>query len=333
MSAGSGLSLLSSGALNGVLLYHNVFPSVFLGQTSGVSFRNNFSLDEPERIRRAFLEVGLITQEPLIRGFIVSLNGITLTREFKPINCSPYGERLFCKAVYDVEPIVRAKPTSTWSLEIEYRGLREVMLAHVGLLVAREHESASSSHAYLSGALSLKPGESTALQLPSRLEEGAEARIVAVLPSSEARLVIEPVEAPGSGLQGSGLVEHAFRVPPGTDRITLRHVGGGSYYPRELVVSSLLIYRVKAPVPVIEVSLKSLEEGHAIIVVSNRGDADVGNVIVVSFSKGNVLERKILSSLKPGEEVEVKIRAEQGGSVRVIWRYLDRTLFREIKLR
>jgi len=324
------LSLLSSGGLQGVVLYQNVFPSVYLGQTSGVSFRNSFFVEQPEKVVTALLEVGIIASSSTIRGLVLSVNGITLTREFKPLTCAPYGEKMFCKAVYDIKPVVESKPATAWTVEIEYRGLHELAVEHLGLLVLRGHESAENRHAYYSGALSLRPGDSYEIRLLGEAAEG-ELRIVALIPSQEASLV---VEAGGSAhrLQGSGFNEYSIPVSS-LESVVLRHEGGGSYYPREILVSAVLAYHVKAPEPVIEARLVRMEQGRATVEIANAGGEAAHNIIVVSFSKGNVLERKIIERIEPGQAQRLDLKAEPGGSIRVIWRYLDKTIFRDIKLK
>ena len=323
----AGLQLLLRHSGSGLVLYHNVFPNVYIGQTGGTVFRSSFPLEEPGRVASAYLELGLSVPPARLGGFALTVNGITLTREFKPSACSSMGDRLFCKMVFDVTPVVKSKRPESLNVEVEHRGMHEAGLGHLGLLLLVGHESASSELAYYSGALSLPPGASHEVKIPEGIEAG-EARLVAYIPHAAARLVVENGGS-REELGGTGFAEYTVAVRDGVLRLV--HEGPGSYYPHEIVVSSILLYRMKAPEPRVEARLVSVESGAVEVEVANAGGAEVANLVVVAFSRGVISDRVIIDKLAPGEAKRLRLKAPGDSIIRIIWRHLDRTVFRELR--
>ncbi len=318
--------------IRGVVYYNNVFPNVNLGQASGTRFSTTFGVENPSRVHRAFLELGLVVSDMSRLGFIVLFNKVTVTREFKPAACASLGDdRKFCKVVYDATPIIASKPSNSCRVEVEYRGMREVTLAHLGFLVLQEHPDATTRLAYLSGALSLEPSASTSVALPGPIDS-PEVRVASFIPHSSAALRLT---AGGSSatLRGHGFNEHTVRMSGSVDAISIEHVGDGRYYPREVLLSSILVHATNAPQPVLEASATIIAQGRVRVDITNKGSAPARNVIVVVLHKGMVLARRIIESIEEKGQATLELPVEPGSTVRVIWRHLDRTLFREVKLR
>ena len=321
-----------SDEIQGVVYYSNVFPNVSLGQASGTRFSTTFGIENPPQVRRAFLELGLVVSDVSRLGFIVLFNKVTVTREFKPAACANLGDdHKFCKVVYDATPIIASKSLNNCHVEVEYRGMKEVTLTHLGLLVLQEHPDATTRLAYLSGALSLEPNTSTNVALPS-LIDFPEIRVSGFIPHSSAALRLT---AGGSSatLKGHGFNEYTVKISGSVGAINIEHVGNGRYYPREALLSSILVHATNAPQPILDASATVMAQGRVRVDITNRGSAPARNVIVVVLHKGMVLARRIVESIEEKGRATLELPAEPGSTVRVIWRHLDRTLFREVKLR
>lgn len=327
---------ISEAAKRAVLTYNSMIADTDIGQVSGTHFKTSFSVDAVRRISRALIELGLLLPELGRYAAAILFEGVTLTRELKPATCSPLGRGVFCKFVYDVTPITSSRQTSTYSLEIEYRGIKEIKVAHVGMLALGEKEESLLHAAFYSGALSLEPGSEFGLTLPFAIESGV-LRLILLAPHPSAEVLVEMDNGRRYVIKGNGFEEHRLELGQAGafKRLMFKHQGPGSYYPRSILVSSVLAYSMRLPRPEIKAELKSVRGKEARITISNEGDAEAQKIIVVSVSKGMITERKELDRLAPGSTIEVKLRvnSEHPSIIRVIWKEFDNIRFEELRIK
>ncbi|KSW12338.1 hypothetical protein CF15_06250 [Pyrodictium occultum] len=316
------------------LVYENSLPEVTLG---GSGHPTTYSTTFEHGIRsatvdKALLEVGARSATMEIPRWKVLFNGVVVTREFKPSICARMGDGFFCKLVFDVTPIVNSKRRKDHTVGIEYMGVREFVVDHVGLLLMGSYDTVRSFYHFWSGAISLKPGDVIELSLPGRLS-GMKARIVAYIPHTSASLVVSTGEGTSTISKSVGTNEFALDIGDAV-QLRLEHKGTGEYYPRELLVSSILVYRIEAPEPRIEASY-SVSADALKLEVSNAGDDRAENLVVTVFAVGNVVDRAVVGELKPGESKTLNLRLKPGSTntVRVIWRHRGKLMFRDIRLR
>jgi len=333
MGTGS-LQLYLSGHGSIDLLYENSLPEIALGGSShptsySVVFEHSL---KASAIDRALLEVGIRASSMEIPRWKISFNDVVLTREFKPLICVETSDGFFCKLIFDVTPIVTSKQKYEHKVEIEYMGVKELILYHIGLLMLGSYEAARSLYGFWSGAISLQPSNSIDIVLPQKFDR-AKARIVAYLPHTDASLVVSTSSSTTVISRSTGMNEFTVELEDAS-YLRLEHQGPGGYYPKEVLVSSILVYQIEIPEPSIEVSYNP-NNGNIELNISNNGSDSAENVVVVSIAVGNVIDRKVLGELKPGQSQTVSLNIKQGSTntIRVIWKHRGKTMFKDIKVK
>lgn len=333
MSTGN-LQLYLSGHGSIDLLYENSLPEITLGGSGhptsySVVFEHSLKASV---VDRALLEVGIRASSMEIPRWKISFNDVVLTREFKPLICVETSNGFFCKLVFDVTPIVTSKQKREHRVEIEYIGVKEFTLDHIGLLMLGSYEAARSLYGFWSGAISLQPGSSVDITLPQRFDH-AKARIVAYLPHTDASLVVGTDSGTTVISRSTGMNEFTVELED-VSYLRLEHQGSGGYYPKEVLVSSILVYKIEVPEPSIEVSY-NLDNSSVELNISNNGSDAAENVVVVSIAVGNVIDRKVLGELKPGQSQTIALSIKQGSTntIRVIWKHRGKTMFKDIKVK
>lgn len=311
-------------SFEGYGVYDVVFPAVKLGQSALTSFTASFALQE-NPVEVVLVEATVsVTEKPA--GFRVTCNNVTITREFRPAYCieTEGGERL-CKLLYDITPIIKSKRANTADIVIENYGISGISLHELALIVLYGSPGAHVAVKHYSGVVLLEPGEFIQLEAPGSGK--LEAHIVAYLPHSDSRLLVNERELPGHGY---GL----YKVELGAaGRVEIGYRGRADVYPRKAAVVGVLVTRGNVPRPHIDVEAKRISDEEVQLLICNNGAADAENVIVVSLSKGLVIERKILGRLAAGDSREVHVHTSDSPTViRVIWRELGELRMQEVRV-
>ncbi len=322
-----GLPVAASGKGASVVVYENVLPGITVGQSSHTRFRTDFVLLEGLEAVRAVLEIGVVASSQRVGGFRIGFGRVTLTREFKPQVCSSFGERIFCKFVYDVTPVIRSTHSNSFKVEVEDYSIESIVVEQVGFLVEYSYPGAATKYCLCSGALTLAPREAYRLSLGS-IFASPELRFVGFVPHTEAVVTVN-----GSRIPGNGFVEHSIVARGSLGSVTVAHESDGSYFPRHALASSILVVESRVPMPSLAIGEAYRSEGRIIVKIRNTGSIGASNVIVVALSKGMVVDRKVVERVEAGSEKLVELKAEESVTVRVIWRHVGRTFFREVKVK
>ena len=285
-------------------------------------------------IIRALLDIVVSIRSSSVRKWKIELSDVVLTREFKPQVCKKYSNGYVCKILFDVTPIVKSKPLTKYRVSIFYPEMNsEISLLHVGFLTLVSDEKVRTKYIYLNEPLVLGPGEKTSIGLPFMLKE-AYIKMTLTFPHSSAQLVLTSNHAKIeiSGYQGS--LEYMNSIKD-VQTLVISHIGSGAYLPKEVIVSSLLIYETNVPRPNIDISIKKLNSNKAEIVVENNGNNIATNVIVVNVAVGTVVDRKVIEQIKAGEKknITMKMNPDHLNIIRAIWRFKDNTYIVEKKIR
>ena len=326
MARGELVKALDKQAFDGTAVYDIVFPGIQLGQSSTTVFDAAFNLygDRPESVLLDIaVSLGSVSRPA---GFRIESNGVTISREFKPSMCINADGRVICRLVYDVTPIVKSKNASEVKVKVENFGVNPISLEHVGVIGLQNVEGALSDIMYYTGALVLEPMEVYRIELGKNIRN-ARVHLVAYIPHSSAN-----IEVNGRSVTGVGFGEHVVHVGDITS-IEIGYHGRPDVYPRSAIITSLLVVGGNIPRPRIETRLRRVNTQHAEVEIVNAGTAPAENVIVVSISRGIIVERKVLGRVEPGQHriAEIKIK-EDSSIIRVIWRYMGEVSIREIRL-
>ncbi len=335
----------------GDVYYVNVYPGVSIGgfmpsrKTIPISFHHPLK----KKLEQALLEIGVIVPDTNVK-WRVKVNGISITKEFKPHSTCKAGSKLFAKLVYDITSIMKT-PESIRKRRVNVTfktegGGESLLVEHLGILAFYPTREAVSNIYYLSGALSLEPGEKAELSFKYRSEKAlVDASIYMPSPDAVGRLLINDYEVPISGIRGMDEVSAMVEGLGDNNKLTIIHEDTGeTYYPKQMRVSSIiLIDKVyKEPKIVVE-EVKAPEElriGEKIKVkITNKGESRPDSLLVVLMNLGNVVHREILKPIEPGETIELELpvklpSGEYEVIVRVIWSKLSRNWFddRRVKI-
>lgn len=333
---------------SGDLIYTSAIPNTRIGGFMPSKQTIPLSLIHPKNaeLEYALLDIGVLVPSQNI-NWRVKLNGISVTKEFKPHILSPAGNMYFAKLVYDVTSILKTPEglrRRRANITIKLEGGEHIVIEQLAILAMYNSGEAESTVTYISGALSLKPGESSSLNINYRGERGA-LRTTIYMPSSIARGHIYLNNNLLLNIENSqGMDEYVVEVERMVreNTITFKHLEAETtYFPKEMRISNILLYNVKYMKPELgieEVSIPdTLHKDQEIeIVITNNGESAPDKALIVIMNLGNVVARKKIKPLKPGEKIKDKIKLNlQPGNYelvfRIIWNKLSKTWYKDIR--
>jgi hypothetical protein len=335
-------------SFSGDMIYTSTIPNTRLGGLMPSRQTIPLSLIHPKNaeLEYALLDIGVLVPSEKI-SWRVKVNGISVTKEFKPHVIVPAGNMLFAKLVYDITSILktpeslrRRRANITFKLE----GAEQIIIEQVAIIALYSSSEAKSKLTFLSGALSLKPGERASMKLDGPLNEGI-LRTTIYIPSSMANVNILLNNMDLLRIRNTqGMDEYFVRVNDlgESNELLIEHEETSTtYYPKEVRVSNILLYSVKYSKPVLELIDTSIPEkiksGEEIsFKIINKGEAKPDRALIVVMNLGNVITRKKIKLLEPGESVEDKIKLEIPPGeydlvFRIIWGKLSQTWFKDFR--
>ncbi len=332
----------------GDVVYAYVLPNTVIGGLMPSRETIPISLIHPlrDRLSRALLEIGVVVPHENIK-WRVKVNGIPLTREFRPHAVSPSGNKLFAKLVFDVTSILKTPESirkRRVNVTFKTEGGEQILIEHIGLLAMFDTDEAVSDITYISGALSLKPGEETELGFKYYSDKGIFHGII-YMPSgaAEARIMVNDKEFYVSGLQG--MDELVWKLEGLRDNNVLKVIHEATdttYYPKEMRLSSIILLNQVYKEPDIEITSidipEKLESGGKIKVeLTNSGETSPDKILLVLMSLGNVITRKKVDNIGPGKSLSIELpvelpKGEYDLVLRVIWGKLSRTWFKDERI-
>jgi len=336
---------------DGEAIYKSILPSIRLGglEVSKAFIPIDLVLPSEIEISKALLELAIKSQRERFT-WRLKVNGVPVTREFKPNSIAETKNYLFSKLVYDVTPIMQARKRRRHrcNILVKYEGSEYLTIEHVGLLLYIPSEDAKSHISLLSGALALEPGEvyRSILKHPTGLNTVGQLRVALFSPSTQAEINIRfngKFETSISSIVGGEEAMLEVSNVNEVNTIEIDHVDtGATYYPKELLVSSLYlqqsIYR-EPKLSIKEIIIpENLESGDKIrLVITNEGESIPDKSILTIIHLGTTIYREDLPNLEPGEEtiVEPEIKLPKGEHplvIRLIWKKLSRTTFTDKKI-
>lgn len=328
----------------------DIVISTIEASTSVGGFRNprfrRIIIDIPpvriEKADKALLDIAITSAfNPLDIKWKLIFDDFTLTREFKPQILVEDNGSYYSKLIFDVTPIYRHNTRHI--LGVQFEGAEPLTIEHVNLIVFYPVEGALSSVTYLSGALLLRPGQETVLNVPVEAIEGEGfVKIIGVVPSRQARVkVFFNNELIGS-LEGVLGVEEITSSPVNVDKdniIRILHLPSTTkYYPNSFRLSTIIVGKNNMPLPRITITNTRLEGNKLILELGNQGAVEPDRLILLVTHLGNIMYRNRLKPLKPGESrvMEIPLKRLRGGdqiTIRVVWGRLSKTEYIETRVK
>ncbi len=335
---------------NGDMVYVSAYPDVRIGGLMPSRETIPLSLIHPlkEKLEYALLEIGVVVPSSKV-NWKVKVNGISVTKEFKPHALSSMGDKLFAKLVYDITSILKTPESlrkRRVNVTFKTEGSSDILIKHIGILALYPTDEAHSYVSFLSGAVSLEPGEEREFYTEYNGGDG-ELKAIVYVPSKNARsriIVNGNITREVSGIQGMDEITLSINQLPVRNTIKIIHEETSErYYPKELSISTILLYKQvyktpKLEIVNIEVPEKIPVSGDNIRVkVKNSGVSAPDKVLVILMIHGNVVSRKIIDPIPPsGEEtIELPVKLPAGeydAVLRIVWSKLSKTYYNDNKI-
>jgi len=351
------LKVYSVGKHHGDVQYESIPVGIELPRDTGGRQLINVGIKR-HRVRGAavnkvLLAVKVSSNEPLSNGvrWKISLNGVVISRLYKPFEEAKIGGRWMGYQVYDATPVVASRLRNRiQKIGIVYPGGYDVTVENIDVLVniGTNSVDAHGYHEFRTGIHILEPGETLVFNpiSPPRDEGNGEIvslqRLLLFIPNRQARFTISSgdihrVVTGRSGLvdvtlEGTSVFEEpclvSYEAPPGVyprEGAVLSHFRTWQYYrgPRILVE---------------KITCECKEKSEISISLRNSGSQPPESMQVILFNAGVLVKRVGLKPLKPSEAREVRLEGVRVVDekapllVRVLWNWLSRYDYTETEV-
>ncbi len=331
----------------GDIVYKSLLPRVKLSaMTSNAHWATiDVPLRELLEIERAFLEVGV---RSLREKFLwrLKLDGVPISREFKPNSSVDLRGMHYSRAVYDVTPILRrCRRTDRLGVMVKYVDSDHIYLEHLGLLLFAPSQDVSSYISFLSGTIVFEPSSEYEVSLNYPGNSARELHLVTYMPGPYSRLhVILNDEDVGVISGYSGTEEHVLKISNVRRENKLKLVYASASTAtsiNEAVLFTVLMKHALFKEP--RLVLKEVIEPQVIggrkmrLVIANEGFSKPDAALLTLIYLGTPIYRAEVPELKPGEEalLEVPLNLSKGTYqlvVRLVWRKITKTSFNEERI-
>jgi hypothetical protein len=336
---------------NGDMYYYTVFPDVRIGGLMPSRQTIPLSMVHPlkEKLEYALLEIGVVVPSEKV-NWRIKVNGISVTKEFKPHAVSPSGNGLFAKLVYDITSILKTPESlrkRRVNVTFKTEGMTDILIRQVSLLALYPTDEAKTHISYLSGSVSLKPGEKKVFETRYSGGNGI-LKAILFVPSKRAmsKIVINGEQVHEIyNIQGIDEINFKLDKLAEKNTIEIEHIDiGEKYYPRELNISTLLLYKQIYKEPKLEITEYNVPEvipvagGSISVKIENKGESRPDKTLLVVMLHGNVIARRKLDNPLPGEKLEtsIDVKLPEGTHdlvVRIIWNKLSKMYYMDKRIR
>ncbi len=342
---GDSMSTVFSGSLKGVVrtdlcTLGRRLGGLYFSHKATIVF--NIPVQPEGGIHRCLVEIAAVTKRPEMTRWRIWVDGVPVTREYRPNHTLWLGDREVSTSIFDVTPIIRRDPRRTrHKLTIINEGSEPLLLLYSMMLKAMEMSEALTEVMYMSGGLELKPGETKEFTLPSLDESSLTVVRIPIYALCTPSLVT--VKMPGAVKEFSinSIADEIRLSMPSVGTIALTNNNAcGSECP--LIAPSLVSYTERRRRPVLTVKTEEANESkdgmNVKVKILNTGDRHAENVQVILLCLGEPVARKMIEKIEAGDEVEVELKARLPGKARVavarvVWRDLDETMLAEDRIR
>ena len=246
----------------------------------------------------------------------VMLNGVTLVREFKPQLLEEWEEGVYAVQVFDVSQLM--SEAGRYTLSIKCESSEAVTVEAMTLFGIAPLENAKTEVVFKAGQVGLKPSERVDIDVPMSDRDGVGKTLITL--SMPSRKAVVDVMINGKQVETlDGII--------GVEEVSIKNVHLGSknsvtllhrdtslaYYPRDVRIHNLLMYKVLVEGPKVDVVDASLGNDKVSMKLRNTGDVVAKNIVIACLTAGEILFRDVINALRPGEEVvrEYAVSAKQ----------------------
>lgn len=349
MMASAGLDVVEEASGQGVPVWGYALGGPRVGSGPGASVRGTMWVSLPRatgRVERLLLSIGVFTDRETRApvSWKLAVDGVSVSREFKPHFAVEVDEGYYMKAVYDVKPILAGRVAGRESHKlIVYRdSVHPITLADAFLYARYSSEKARYTVAYRTGAVALKPGDHYRVELGMGRDLGGRRSLGVIVHSPYHDSGFEVVAGgskPGTAVgRGPHYIEVSVPYKGTPLPVAFKYLDPGfKFYPRTAVLTEVIASELAAPAPNPKLVVESVESrGGRVRVkgyVENGGDDVLDPAMLVVIALGARLERGSLPPVEPGGRAEFTVEFDVSrlpvkpsrATLRLVWRRLGET--------
>jgi hypothetical protein len=251
----------------------------------------------------------------------LELEGLTISREAKPQFTVQLEDSLFHKILFDVKPVLSTKgegsAVESYTLRATYDSAHPIVVRELSLFKVYTRPRLEHSATYMTGALTLDPGDTYTVTLSTPEPVGGDRvlTLTMITPSPRVTLNVvtgdDVVEVSGQGFK----VVELQPQRPGAVKVTIEYPRPEiSIYPKKVVVTSMVLVENKTPIPPLSVQPEKVEvEGGRLRVklsVANEGEEVAEDVHVTLRHAMINLKEARLGLIEPGGRADVTLEAD-----------------------
>jgi len=331
---------------DGVVRHSSAYNKIVLGSGYNASKRASVtlatSLSSPDvTVEKAYLDVGFIVPKEAVLPLrlVISLDGVTITREFKPQLLAEVEEGIYGKVVYEVGGLLgkRLAEMGTHVMNIVYSAAVPITFEDAGLTVVYKGiESSWHSMRLLSGAMVIEPGDFLAIEvsLPESKSETKNLNMRIYVPSRFADIRVEAAnfQTDLGGNIGNVSLEAPVRFKGEKLRVYVNYRRPERrFYPKLALLSSILLYESSMPEAFLDVKVENVEKVDKVYkvrcVVKNLGQLRPTRASLIFYALGIKLGEVALEPPAPSEEREVLIEIDPSKVSVPVNRFIIRALW------
>jgi hypothetical protein len=336
------ISEVYKGSFNADLYY--TFAEVNKALTHSESSKLSYTLDIPRPLgvvaEHAVLELLVESRERLI-DWKIRVNGVSVSKEFKPVVSVKVGEIYLHKLIYDVKSVLNTPESMNKArvhMTVRHEGGGSIILRAVGFIVAYSHFDAYTSMKYYTGLLLVGEGERYSLS-DVCVDRDSLVDLVAFSPAPV------PIVLSNGFNQRRILVKGLANIQLDNSYcgyLEINHEGSDSGGGNPFLVLGVLSKKFSVRKPSLKLaSITPMVSGNEVNIslrITNEGDAIPDEAMLVVLDKGFVRGVKKIKPPSPGEVVEESIKIPlnlmpEGVTLRLVWKKLARTQFEDTSVK
>ena len=314
----------SSGS--GIVRHTDAYNKVALGSGFNASKRTSIALVTGLRssevsVDKAYLDVGFLVPKDigLPLRLIISLDGITITREFKPQITAELEDGIYGKAVYEIEGLLgnRLAEKDIHMMNIVYTAAKPIVFEDAGLtIVYKGIEKSWHSMRLLTGAMVAEPGDFLAVDvsLPESKADIKNFNMRLQIPSRFANVKVEAADfhADLTGNIGNIQIGSPIKFKGKKLRVYVDYKKPErNFYPKNVLISSMLLYESSMPEAFLNIEVENIEKDKDYYKVKckikNIGHVKSSDSLLLIYALGIKLGELKIGPLAPSEERETLI--------------------------
>ncbi len=284
-------------------------------------------------VRKAYLIISATLEEPFnsLNKWKIVLNGVALTREYNPHIEREFMNGIHSVFVYDVTSVVKE---SEVRLELSYDGKERIKIDTATLITLHEYPK---MHTFIEGLIDLVPLENNYSMNYGSTEsfEPNEAKLYIGL-NSFRQTRISVLDVSGKELY-SGILPLGFYLLELAVEARCRNFVVQPSAPAAKHMFNILTLTY-AKYPKIVVENVEMSGSRIKATISNVGESDAEDVMLVVLKLGATIAHKRVGTLQSGERKDVELELRDVGLaiprriLRVIWRYGGKLFTHDITL-